>query len=54
MYQAMGGEGAMGKWVGKGLARPDMLHPTAAGADLLGGWLANALLARYVESRRSR
>jgi lysophospholipase L1-like esterase len=50
MYQAMGGTGAMGRWIDQGLARPDMLHPTPAGAELLGRWLYLALMERYAES----
>jgi hypothetical protein len=47
MYEAMGGSGSMGRWVERGLAKPDMLHPTAQGAHLLGGWLYRALLDGY-------
>ena len=47
MFEAMGGTGAMGRWVGKGLGRPDMLHPTSAGAEVLGEWLYRALMDGY-------
>jgi len=47
MYEAMGGAGAMGRWVAKGLGRPDMLHPTSAGAEVLGNWLYLALIEGY-------
>lgn len=47
MYLAMGGSGSMGRWVERGLAKPDMLHPTAAGANLLGTWLYLALQESY-------
>lgn len=51
MYRAMGGSGSMGKWVEQGLAKPDMLHPTAAGAQLLGTWLYQALMEAYRRQR---
>ncbi|MBW2528253.1 MAG: hypothetical protein JRI23_29020 [Deltaproteobacteria bacterium] len=54
MYQAMGGAGSMGKWVKKGLAKPDMLHPTAAGATFLGTWLYQALMEAYGEFKATR
>ncbi len=44
LYQAMGGPGSMGRWIEQELARPDMLHPTAAGAELLARWLYLALM----------
>jgi lysophospholipase L1-like esterase len=44
LYQAMGGSGSMGRWIDRELARPDMLHPTAAGAELLARWLYLALM----------
>ncbi len=47
MREAMGGEGAMGKWRERGLGEEDLLHPTNAGATLLGRWLYLALMERY-------
>jgi lysophospholipase L1-like esterase len=47
MYEAMGGAGSMGRWISRQLGRPDMLHPTAAGAEVLGDWLFLALMDRY-------
>jgi len=54
MYQAMGGPGAMDKWISRQLGRPDMLHPTAAGAEVLGNWLYLALMDRYDEFKARR
>jgi GDSL-like lipase/acylhydrolase family protein len=46
-YQAMGGRGAMARWVKRGLAQADLTHPSAEGAELLGSWLYLALLQGY-------
>lgn len=51
MRQAMGGPDSMGKWLETGLGEEDMLHPTKAGATLLGRWLYLALMERYVTYR---
>jgi hypothetical protein len=47
MHTAMGGEGSMGKWVLLGLGEGDMLHPTKAGAEILGSWLYLALMEAF-------
>jgi lysophospholipase L1-like esterase len=52
MRAAMGGDGSMGKWRAKGLGEEDMLHPTNAGATLLGNWLYLALMERFTDYRR--
>jgi len=52
LYQAMGGSGSMGQWIERELARSDMLHPTAAGAELLGRWLYLALMDGYARHRQ--
>jgi lysophospholipase L1-like esterase len=49
MRQAMGGEGSMGRWMEKMLGEEDGLHPSKAGATLLGQWLYLALMERYSE-----
>ncbi len=48
-YEAMGGEGAMGKWVKANpqLAGWDLTHPTPEGAELIGGMLYAAIVAGY-------
>ena len=49
MFSAMGGEGSMVGWV-KGqpaLAGPDYIHFTVAGAEKMGGMLADELIERY-------
>ncbi len=43
-YQAMGGQGAMPRWVRRGLGQADLTHPTAVGADIIGTWLYRAML----------
>lgn len=47
MHQAMGGDGSMAEWKRAGLGKPDLLHPTNAGATLLGRWLYLALMERF-------
>ncbi len=48
-FEAMGGEGAMGKWVKANpqLAGWDLTHPTPEGAELIGGMLYAAIIAGY-------
>ena len=43
-YQAMGGPGAMPRWVHRGLGQADLTHPTAVGADIIGTWLYRAMM----------
>jgi lysophospholipase L1-like esterase len=43
-YQAMGGPGAMPRWVRRGLGQADLTHPTAVGADIIGTWLYRAVM----------
>jgi hypothetical protein len=50
-YGAMGGLGAMGTWVQRGLGAADLAHPTSAGAELLGGWIYLALMEAYEQHR---
>jgi lysophospholipase L1-like esterase len=49
MREAMGGDGSMGRWMEKMLGEEDGLHPSKAGATLLGQWLYLALMERYAE-----
>jgi len=48
-FEAMGGEGSMGKWVKANpqLAGWDLTHPTPEGAELIGGMLYSAIVAGY-------
>jgi hypothetical protein len=46
-YGAMGGPGAMGVWVQRGLGGADLAHPSGAGAELLGRWVYLALMDAY-------
>jgi len=46
-FQAMGGKGAMAKWVKKGLAGGDLTHPSPAGAQILGDLFFSALVTGY-------
>jgi lysophospholipase L1-like esterase len=52
-YAAMGGDGAMSKWVKATpqLGSWDLTHPTPAGAELIGGMLTKAFLAGYQASK---
>lgn len=43
-WKAMGGEGAIGRWVKAGAMNADLVHPKKPGADLLGRLMATALL----------
>jgi lysophospholipase L1-like esterase len=46
-YQAMGGLGAMPRWVRRGLGQADLTHPTAVGADILGTWIYRAIMEHW-------
>lgn len=46
-FEAMGGEGSMGKWVNKGLGGGDLTHPSPQGAELLGGLFFHALATGF-------
>ncbi len=46
-YQAMGGLGAMPRWVRRGLGQADLTHPTAVGADIIGTWIYRAVMERW-------
>jgi lysophospholipase L1-like esterase len=48
-YEATGGEGTAARWfrARPRLIAPDLSHPSSEGHDLIGGLLANALLAAY-------
>ncbi len=49
--QAMGGYGAMGIWVQRGLGAADLAHPSSAGAEVLGNWVYLALMDGYEKYR---
>jgi len=53
-YQAMGGEGSMGRWVrsSPALGSGDLSHLTHHGHKVVGGMLYRALVAGYVEYRQ--
>jgi lysophospholipase L1-like esterase len=44
---AMGGTGAMGTWVQRGLGGADLAHPSSAGAEVLGRWVDFAIMEAY-------
>lgn len=46
-YKAMGGSGSMAAWIARGLGQPDLTHPTTVGADIIGGWLFQAIMDAY-------
>ena len=43
-YQAMGGKGAIARWVAAGVMSKDLVHPRKSAADLLGQLLGDALM----------
>ncbi len=45
-FQAMGGPGAMPKWVRRGLGQADLTHPSAVGADVIGTWIFRAIMEK--------
>ena len=47
MYQSMGGSGSLARWLDAGMINPDLIHPRAAGGDLLGELMAEALMNAY-------
>ncbi len=47
LYEAMGGDGAIGKWHEAGLAEGDLAHPTAKGAVVLGQIFFKALMKGF-------
>ncbi|MBL9103757.1 MAG: hypothetical protein JNL82_22625 [Myxococcales bacterium] len=53
-YQAMGGEGSMGRWVrsSPALGAGDLSHLTHHGHKVVGGMLYRSLVAGYVEYRK--
>jgi len=53
-YQAMGGEGSMGRWVrsNPALGSGDLAHLTHHGHKVVGGMLYRSLVAGYVEYRQ--
>lgn len=50
-YTQMGGKGSMAAWVRQGLGAGDYTHPTSWGAERLGKWIYDALMARYAAYR---
>jgi GDSL-like Lipase/Acylhydrolase family len=50
IYSAMGGLGALARFVEAGLVHEDLVHPKGQGLDLLGQLLTDALLRAWVES----
>lgn len=48
---AMGGFGSMGNWAQRGLAGADLAHPSSVGAEVLGGWIYEAILEGYAAYR---
>ncbi len=47
VYQAMGGDGSMARWVEQGLANKDYIHFSYKGAAMMGGILADAMERQY-------
>lgn len=52
--EAMGGDGAVGRWRDKGLAEPTLVHPSDSGAEVLGHWLYLELLEQYRQFKAER
>jgi lysophospholipase L1-like esterase len=55
-FEAMGGEGAIGRWfqARPQLAAKDLVHPSLRGQKLIASWLYHALMRGYGEFRRER
>ena len=56
IYDAMGGEGSVGKWFDTGLASGDLAHPTAKGSKVLGAlWYKSVMkgFAGWVEAQKA-
>ncbi len=49
-FAAMGGKGSFGRWLKAGIMNKDMVHPRAAGGDLLGQLFFDALMKSYEDS----
>jgi len=49
LYDAMGGDGSIGKWHEAGLAEGDLAHPTAKGAVVLGQLFFKALMKGFAD-----
>jgi GDSL-like Lipase/Acylhydrolase family len=47
LYAAMGGAGSMTRWASRGLAQPDRVHPSIAGAEIVATWIDAALMQAY-------
>jgi len=54
MREAMGGPGALSRWVDAGLMNPDLIHPRIPGADLLGHLFDLALERARVARPKAR
>jgi lysophospholipase L1-like esterase len=52
-YAAMGGPGSFADWRKRKLAAGDDKHLNHAGRELLGGWMYDAVIAAYVDRRKS-
>lgn len=52
-FEAMGGEGSMGKWMKTGLGGGDFTHPSPRGAELIGDLFSKSLTTGF-EAWRSR
>lgn len=46
-FEAMGGEGAFGRWAKAGIMNEDLVHPRSKAGDLLGHLFSTALLSLY-------
>ncbi len=55
-FEAMGGEGAIGRWfqARPQLAAKDLVHPSLRGQQLIASWLYHALMRGYVQFRLDR
>lgn len=47
-FDSMGGPGAFGRWLAKGLMNQDMVHPRSKGGDLMGHLFARAFMDAYL------
>lgn len=52
MYRSMGGTGSFSRWHKAGIMNDDLVHPRAAGGDLVGHLFATSFLRAFDESTR--
>ncbi len=52
-FLAMGGSGAMRRWVTRGWGAGDLTHPTSYGAQVIGDWLFSGMMDGYARYQKT-